>query len=179
MTITETLCSASTERSNPTSDAPRPAARIVRPGEGQRVRAFGNEIEFMLTGEKTADSLTVGLATVPAGNGPPPHVHYAEDELFLILEGEYSIYLDGDWTNVGPGTVVYLPRGSVHTFRVISATPGRHWTLQTPSGFERYFERAAEVFAAPGPPDVKRLAAITAEYGAEFVPPATVGASRA
>jgi quercetin dioxygenase-like cupin family protein len=160
-----------TARSVESEQAPTPTARIVRPGEGNRVRAFGNEIEFMLSGDQTADSLTVGLASVPAGNGPPPHVHHAEDELFLILEGEYRIYLDGEWTTVGPGTVVYLPRGSVHTFQVAGPTPGRHWTLQTPSGFERYFTQAAEVFAAPGKPDFARLAAIIKEYGAEFVKP--------
>jgi quercetin dioxygenase-like cupin family protein len=164
MTAVDTSRSAAAERSTP-------AARIVRPGEGNRVRAFGNEIEFMLSGEQTGDSLTVGLASVPVGNGPPPHVHYGEDEMFLIVEGEYRIYLNGDWTTVGPGTVVYLPRGSVHTFRVAGDKPGRHWTLQTPSGFERYFAQAAEIFAGPGKPDFARLEAITKEYGAEFVEP--------
>ena len=164
MTAVDTSRSVDAERSTA-------AARIVRPGEGNRVRAFGNEIEFMLSGEQTGDSLTVGLASVPAGNGPPPHVHYSEDELFLILEGEYRIYSNGDWTTVGPGTVVYLPRGCVHTFQVAGDKPGRHWTLQTPSGFERYFAQAAEIFAAPGKPDVARLAAITKKYGAEFVKP--------
>ena len=167
MTAVDTSRAAEAERSNRT-----PSARIVRPGEGNRVRAFGNEIEFKLSGEQTADSLTVGLASVPAGNGPPPHVHHSEDELFLILEGEYRIYLNGDWTTVGPGTVVYLPRGSVHTFQVAGDKPGRHWTLQTPSGFERYYAQAGEILAAPGKPDLVRLAAITKEYGAEFVPPA-------
>jgi quercetin dioxygenase-like cupin family protein len=164
MIAVDTSHAAEIERSTPT-----PSARIVRPGEGNRVRAFGNEIEFMLSGEQTADSLTVGLASVPVGNGPPPHVHHSEDELFLILEGEYRIYLNGDWTTVGPGTVVYLPRGSVHTFQVTGDKPGRHWTLQTPSGFERYFAQAGEILAAPGKPDLARLAAVTKDYGAEFV----------
>jgi mannose-6-phosphate isomerase-like protein (cupin superfamily) len=177
MIMAETSRSASTERSTPTPDAPQRVASIVRPGEGQRVRAFENEIEFMVTAEQTAGSLTVGLASVPVGNGPPPHVHYADDELFLIVEGEYRIYLNGEWANVGPGTAVYLPRGSVHTFQVVGTVPGRHWTLQTPSGFERYFARSAEVFAAPGPPDFARLAEITAEYGAELVQPAAAEAT--
>jgi quercetin dioxygenase-like cupin family protein len=164
MTAVDTARAAEAERS-----APAPLARIVRPGEGNRVRAFGNEIEFMLSGDQTGESLTVGLASVPAGNGPPPHVHYSEDELFLILEGEYRIYLNGDWTTVGPGTVVYLPRGSVHTFQVAGDKPGRHWTLQTPSGFERYFAQAGELLSAPGKPDLARLEAITKEYGAEIV----------
>ena len=164
MTAVDTSHAAEMERSTPT-----PSARIVRPGEGNRVRAFGNVIEFMLSGEQTGDSLTVGMASVPVGNGPPPHIHHSEDELFLILEGEYRIYLNGDWTPVGPGTVVYLPRGSVHTFQVTGDKPGRHWTLQTPSGFERYFAQAGEILAAPGKPDLARLAAVTKEYGAEFV----------
>ena len=117
MTAVDTSRAAEAERTAATP-------RIVRPGEGNRVRAFGNEIEFMLSGEQTGESLTVGLASVPVGNGPPPHVHYSEDELFLILEGEYRIYLNGDWTTVGPGTVVYLPRGSVHTFQVAGDKPG-------------------------------------------------------
>jgi len=153
-------------------DAPRRIASIVRPGQGQRVRSFGNEIAFVLTGEQTAGSLTLGLAEVAAGNGPPAHVHFAEDELFIIVEGEYSVFIDGEWTNAGPGSVVYLPRGSVHTFKVVSETPGRHWVLTTPSGFERYFARAAEVFAAPGPPDFARLAAINAEHAVAFHRPA-------
>jgi quercetin dioxygenase-like cupin family protein len=171
MTIAETMRAVSIENPAVASQSQRPVGRVVRPGEGRRVRAFGNEIEFMLSGDQTGESLTVGLATVPTGNGPPPHVHDAEDELFLILEGEYRVDMDGETTTVGPGTVVYLPRGTVHTFKVVSETPGRHWTLQNPSGFERYFTRAAEIFAVPGPPDVARLAAITEEYGARFVPP--------
>src|SRR6476661_8847091 len=157
MTAVDTSRAAEAERTAATP-------RIVRPGEGNRIRAFGNEIEFMLTGEQTGESLTVGLASVPVGNGPPPHVHYSE--------GEHRIYSNGDWTAVGPGTVVYLPRGSVHTFQVAGYKPGRHWTLQTPSGFERYFAQAGEILAAPGKPDLARLAAITKEYGAELVQPA-------
>jgi quercetin dioxygenase-like cupin family protein len=151
------------------ADTPRRVASIVRPGEGQRIRSFGNEIEFMVTGEQTAGSLTLGVATVPAGGGPPAHVHLAEDEMFIIAEGEYRVYLDGVWTNVGPGTVVYLPRGSTHTFQVVGPTPGKHWVLTTPSGFERFFARTGEVFAVPGPPNFAQLAAINAEFGVALV----------
>jgi quercetin dioxygenase-like cupin family protein len=149
-------------------DAPRRIASIIRPGEGQRIGSFGNDIEFMRTAEQTAGSLTLGAATVPAGNGPPAHVHSREDELFIIAEGEYRVYLDGEWTTVGPGSVVYLPRGSTHTFQVVGPAPGKHWVLTTPSGFERFFARTSEVFAAPGPPDFARIAAINAEFGVAF-----------
>jgi hypothetical protein len=44
----------------------------------------------------------------------------------------------------------------------------------TPSAFEQFFSRSAEVFAAAGQdgtPDLARLLAISDEYQVEFVPP--------
>jgi quercetin dioxygenase-like cupin family protein len=142
--------------------------RVVRAGEGQRIQAFGSEIRFMLTGEDTDDTLAVGVATVPVGHGPPPHTHHEEDELFLIIEGEYRVCLDGEWTSVGPGGVVYLPRGCAHSFQVVGEKPGRHWALTTSGSFARFFEKSAEVFAVPGPPDFGRLSTLAAEYGYSF-----------
>jgi quercetin dioxygenase-like cupin family protein len=147
------------------ADEARRVASIIEVNEGRCVRAFGNEIAFKLTGEQTGGAFTLGLAAVPVGNGPPPHVHEREDEMFIIAEGRYRVYLDGTWTEVGPGTVVYLPRGSEHTFQAVGEGPGKHWVLTTPSGFDRFYAKAAELFAAPGPPDFAKLARINAEFG--------------
>ena len=153
-------------------DPSRAVATIVRPGDGQSVQAFGNEILFKLTTEHTGGTMSLGLATVAPGKGPPPHTHHREEELFLILEGRYRFLVDGEWIeNVGPGTVVFVPRGVTHTFEAVGDTPGRHWTLQTPSGFERYFARVGEMFSAGGPPDFGRLAELNAEYGYSFSRP--------
>ena len=168
MTVVETSTISPASPTSKVDELPR-VTTILRPGDGKRVRAFGNEIEFKLSTEQTGGSFTLGLATVPAGRGAPPHVHLVEDELFLILEGEYRFTVDGESAVVGPGGVVFLPRGTPHTFQVVGPTPGKHWVMNTPSGFDRYFERAAEVFAAPGPPDFARLAAISAEHGYAFV----------
>jgi quercetin dioxygenase-like cupin family protein len=145
------------------------AAVIVPPNGGHAVRAFGNEILFKLTAEQTAGSLSLGLATVPAGSdGPPPHVHDAEDELFLIVDGQYRVCVDGAWSDAGPGSVVYLPRGIAHTFHVVGAQDGRHWVLTKPGGFDRFYARCADEFAAGGPPDRAKLTAIAAEHGMRF-----------
>ena len=166
--------SASTSRVSATSpDGAHRIASVIRPGDGELVRAFGNEILFKLTTAQTAGSLTLGLAVVPPGSSPPPHIHHREDEVFIILDGRYRVLIDGTWTeDVGPGSVVYLPRGSVHTFEVVGEATGRHFVLTTPGGFERYFARCAEeVFAVPGPTDFARLAAINEEHGYAFVRP--------
>jgi len=79
--------------------------------------------------------------------------------------------VNGEWREVGPGGVVYVPRGSVHTFQNIGTTPCRAWIIATPSGFENFFAKSAEVFAAAGPPDMERVLSICDDHGIEFVPP--------
>jgi quercetin dioxygenase-like cupin family protein len=161
-----------------TADAPAPAsapyssataAVIAHAGDGVPVRAFGNELLFKLTTDQSRGALTVGLATVPPGGRVPPHGQDREDELFLIVDGAYRFWVDGEWTEVGPGALVYVPRGVAHTFQTVGDRPGRHWVLSTPGGFDHFFARCAELFAVPGPPDLARLAAINAEYGIRLV----------
>jgi len=150
------------------SKSPR-AAVIAQAGEGVPVRAFGNEILFKLTTEQSGGAMAVGLATVPPGSRVPRHVQEREDELFIIVEGAYRFWVDGEWTEVGPGALVFVPRGVPHTFEVVGNQAGRHWVLNAPGGFDRFFARVAEVVAEPGAPDFARLAAINAEFGNRLV----------
>lgn len=141
---------------------------IVQAGDGKTVDAFGSEIRFALTAQHTGGALTLGLATVPPGEGPPPHLHQHEDELFIIVEGRYGFLAEGEWTEVGPGAVVYVPRGSVHTFRNAGEGVAKHWVLTTPSGFEQFYAECEAVFAAPGAPDMSQILAISAAHGIQF-----------
>ena len=53
--------------------------------------------------------------TLPAHRqGPPMHVHHAEDEEGLIVAGTLSAEVDGRRLTVGPGQTVRLPRGVPH-----------------------------------------------------------------
>jgi quercetin dioxygenase-like cupin family protein len=148
------------------------AARIIPPTEGERLSAFGDTIVFKLGGHDTGEALTLALGTVPPGGGPPPHRHLAEDELFIVLSGREEFLVNGAWTPVEPGTVVYLPRGTVHTFRNVGDVPSQHWVLTTPGGFDRFFRECAAVFdaaaASNGAPDMTRILAIFAAYQLEL-----------
>lgn len=147
------------------------ASIVVPMSEGTVLEAFGDSLQLKLTGEQTQGSLAVGLYTVSPGGGPPPHSHFREDELFLIIEGRFRFLVNEEWTeSCGAGTVVYMPRGSVHSFQNVADTPGRFWIITKPSGFEQFFARCADVFAHPGPPDIARIVAISTEHDIEFVP---------
>ena len=154
--------------------AARPAAgpRIIRPNEGRAVAAFGDALVIKLGDAETGGALTLALATTPPGGGPPPHRHLDEDELFILVSGREEYLIDGRWTAVEPGTVVYVPRGAVHTFRNVGEVPSQKWTLTTSGGFDRFFSACGEVFdaaaAAGTAPDMGRILALFAEHRLEL-----------
>jgi quercetin dioxygenase-like cupin family protein len=158
----------------PIEDVPpaaSPALLVIPPDAGRPVAAFGTTAVFKLEGRHTGGALCLGVAETPPGAGPPPHVHRLDDELFVVLEGELSFQGDTGWVLAPQGTVVYAPRGAPHTFRNVGSTPSRHLVLTLPSGFDEFYVRCAEVFAAGGPPDPQRLRTIAGDYGYEFLPP--------
>jgi quercetin dioxygenase-like cupin family protein len=56
--------------------------------------------------------------TVPAGGGPPPHTHAAE-ELFVIVDGRLAFITGepGVERLAGTGDVVHIPGGRPHAYR--------------------------------------------------------------
>ena len=156
--------------------APTTAARLIAPDDGERVRAFGNEVLFKLATGETSGAFSLGLSFVSASDSAVPlHVHDNEDEMFIIVEGTYRVFANGAWSDCGPGSAVYFPRGVMHTFYLIGGQNGKHWVLTTSNAFRDYFTRAGEIFAAGGAPDRARLAALGAEYGMRFVQPDGMG----
>lgn len=149
--------------------APDPATVIVTPDEGKLLRAFGEEVRVHLSGTETGGQLTVFSNFTPPGGGPPPHYHVDEDEWFIPQQGHAEFFLDGQWQAVEPGTIIYVPRGTIHTFRNAGETPLITLIQTSPSGFETFFERCAAEFAKEGPPDMERIVAIAAEHGIHFV----------
>lgn len=142
---------------------------IIPPRSGKVVRAFGDEIAFHLGGNETGGKFTMFTLLTPPASGPPPHYHANEEEWFLPMEGRVEFFVNGVWTEVPLGTVVFMPRGAVHAFRNTGQTPLRMLGHTAPSGFEVFFSRCADEFAKPGPPDMQRIIAIAAEHGIFFV----------
>ncbi|WP_417615255.1 cupin domain-containing protein [Oceanisphaera sp.] len=70
----------------------------------------------------------------PPGTFVPPHRHGSQDEHVYILEGEYSLYVDGEWTIARKGDSVKWPKGSLHGYRIDSDKPGRALMWVSPAG---------------------------------------------
>jgi mannose-6-phosphate isomerase-like protein (cupin superfamily) len=148
---------------------PSQSTRIVPPSGGKVIRAFGDEITVHLGASDTGGKYTMCTCVTPPGGGPPPHYHLNEDEWFVVLEGRAEFFKDDAWADAPVGTVVFTPRGVVHSFRNAGDTPLRMLLHTAPSGFETFFARCEGEFAKAGPPDMARLVQIAAEHGIHFV----------
>jgi len=138
---------------------------IVAPGEGKTVWLQGLGVRFLLDGEQTGGRFAlVEHPLAPRALGAPLHTHEGEDEISYVMEGEVGVQVGERVEVAGPGAVIFKPRGIPHAFWNAGEAPARLLELITPAGFERYFEEAAELFAAGGPPDPQRAGALFAQY---------------
>lgn len=142
--------------------------KIVPAGDGARWSVFDQTIRGMILAADTAGRLAVGEVTMPPGDGPPPHVHDREDELFYVVDGVLDAFCDGVWTTVTAGGTVFLPRGLPHTFRNPTDRPCRFLVVITPGGFEGYFADMS-VLGARGPVTPDAVVRCAAEYGLAFL----------
>ena len=86
----------------------------------------------------------------PQGSGPGPHYH-DQDEGFFVNEGQITYVADGKQLVANQGSFVWIPRGTVHSFRVDSET-ATLLNLYTPAAFEQTIMAAglpAEAFTLP------------------------------
>ena len=111
-------------------------AVIVPPGEGHHV---GN-VEFLA---RTQDTPRFNLSVItiqPHRDGPPIHQHAAEDDSFLMLDGELTFIVDDEEVVAGPGTFVLVPPEVPHTFANRGDEPARFVNVHAPAGFDLRLE---------------------------------------
>lgn len=122
----------------------------------------------MIASAQTGGTCSVLIGELKPGDGPPPHLHRDHDEYFFLLEGAISLIVDGKESTVALNTLVFVPRGTTHSFKNIGASTARllEWTL--PGENERYF-RAIYEMEVTGGFDPKRLAEINEQFATEFI----------
>ena len=143
-------------------------ARILGPSDGEAGRLGGIGVRFMIDGTDTGGRFSLVEHPMPArALGAPLHRHTREDEYSYVLEGRVGALLGDEVVYGEPGDVIFKPRGQWHTFWNAGDEPARILEIISPAGFERYFERLVELFAAGGPPDPEALEAAAADHGLE------------
>src|SRR5213596_1918572 len=127
-------------------------AKLVGPADGEHGFLGSIGVRFMIDGSEADERFSlVEHPMSPRALAAPLHRHKSEDEYSYVLEGSLGALL-GDEVVVGkPGDLIFKPRGQWHTFWNAGDTPARILEIISPAGFEGYFEKLVELFAAGSP----------------------------
>jgi len=152
---------------------------VFRPtGTAPAVWGPGDLYSLLATGKETNNAFFQFEAIVPKGGGPPPHVHSREDESFYIVSGSLEIRLGDKTYQAKRGDFVYIPRGTVHSFKNVGGDTAVQLVTFVPAGVEGFFEevfpKVTDRTAAPPPVTeelIRRMNEAAPKYGMKFVPP--------
>jgi quercetin dioxygenase-like cupin family protein len=142
----------------------------LSPTEGEFFTIIGGGVRILIDGAGSAGQCVMFEAPIPAGDGPPLHRHEREDELFYVLDGRFKFQVNGKVFIAERGAFACAPRGSIHSFRNIGDSVGKHLITCTPAGIEVPF-RAVQL-PSPGntraPLSVEQVMAEFAKHGITF-----------
>jgi mannose-6-phosphate isomerase-like protein (cupin superfamily) len=109
-------------------------ARHFQPGEGKTFKIGRMSMTFKTTAAAGWNAYTVCEAVEPPESGAGYHRHPTYDETFIICEGRYDFRLGEKLLKLGPGDVVFVPRGTPHGFVSTGPEVGRQIIISSPGG---------------------------------------------
>lgn len=112
---------------------------MLNSSEGASYWVLGDLYTFKITGNETNGAFTIIEQIIQPQSKPPPHIHQQEDEVFYVLDGKFSFLCRDKQQEFQTGATVYIPNGTLHTFKNIGNEQGKLLVLITPAGLEEFF----------------------------------------
>ena len=82
----------------------------------------GETITFFSEPDNTSPSLEVEVRLAPGADGPGPHIHTRQAEIFQVVSGTMIAKVDGREIVIEAGETAIVEPGQVHSFKNGSAT---------------------------------------------------------
>jgi mannose-6-phosphate isomerase-like protein (cupin superfamily) len=115
---------------------------MVRAGDVLDLGPLGTRFHIKKTAAETdGRSFEMEWEIGPRTGGTPIHIHPHASESYEVLQGEFDVYLDGEWRTLLAGERVVVNSGVPHTFRNSTDAPVRVHNTHAPAmRFGEYFE---------------------------------------
>lgn len=121
---------------------------VLPPGAGRAYAMGPLHAVFKADGDETRGRYSISEWWLePYTRGPGAHTH-EEDDVFFVLEGTMSFFVDGTWIDAPQGSLVIAPGGTPHDFENRTAARAGALNLSVPGDFEPQMEGIAEWFRA-------------------------------
>jgi quercetin dioxygenase-like cupin family protein len=123
---------------------------------GEPLWGLGGLWIIKASAEQTGGLYSILEVRLVKGCATPLHVHPADDETFIVLEGELALLVSDERVDAGPGGIVHLPGGGTHAWRVESDL-ARFIILATPQHEAFYRECCDPAPAFTQPPNAGEI----------------------
>ncbi len=139
------------------------AGTITTLDASQNHLVLGESLRPLLT-NAMGSSIEIFDTSGPAGGGPPPHEHPWE-EIYVVLDGELEVTVDGATHVLQQGGVAHVPGGTVHGYR--NVTECHFLTIVSKGNAARFFAQVADEVQMD-PPDLPGIIRVAGEHGVTF-----------
>lgn len=136
----------------------------LAPGDGTSVEnPTGGFTTFKAVSDQSGGGLTAIEGVSAPGEGPPLHLHREQDEFIYVLDGSFRVRLGDDLIEALPGSFVFIPRNTPHTWQNVGDGRSRFVATLVPASveFEEFFLRYAEL--PPGDRGVEAFGRLAVE----------------
>lgn len=111
---------------------------VLQPWEGRSYRMPAMRAVFKADGEETEGRYAISEWWLEPGcQGPGPHLHEANDEIFYAIEGTPSVLVGERWVDAPAGSCIVIPAGVTHDFGNRTKTRAGLLNVFLPGGFEQ------------------------------------------
>jgi len=136
---------------------------VLRPDQREQpLDVLGTQVTILASNAATR-SYGITFQQGDEGTGPPPHSH-DWDESFYVLTGEIEFLCDGKDHICGPGTLVHVPRKTVHGFRY-GRGGGQMLEITGPGALAAQMFTAVNDEIPAGPPDLPKVLEVLKRNG--------------
>ncbi|XZF15958.1 cupin domain-containing protein [Chitinophagaceae bacterium MMS25-I14] len=120
---------------------------ILQPGQGRTYHLGPMTAIFKADEQETGAQYSISEWWLePNSEGPGAHQHTDQDQVFYILEGTVSMFVEDKWMDAERGTFIRVPRNTMHTFANRTDKKAGMLNVDIPGGFERNMPSMVEWF---------------------------------
>lgn len=144
----------------------------------ERLTLGSDELKVLATAEHTSGAMFAVEVRMPPGGGPPVMHRHAPAELYYVLDGEFTFYLERtpgavDRVVARAGDAVPLPADIPHTIRNESDAVAIAISIHSPGEAMERFARAGAQLGASA--TIEDALALAQQHGVEMLGPIPAG----
>ncbi len=133
---------------------------VVRAGEGRFNEHLINKafspVNLLLSKKDSDGLMSIFDYEGSSKGGPPLHVHYHQDEVFFITEGEFLFQAGEERFKLTVGDTIFLPRKVPHTWTQLSDRGKMLFFFQPAGKMEEFFKLYRAQASQPSPEEGAR-----------------------